>query len=210
MRENIFGAELAENGDLSNNSKKTKFGKTIDSVLRNARQALKAVKVLHDQGYSHNDIKPSNFLKINNSEFNKAKAKTENFFGKEVKFKINKEGKEKKLHKHKLQLGDFGLMSKIDSTTDTSGTPDYMAPDIKNTSPEAVAKRDVYSLGVTFIYLLFCKGKYKNAPGLAEFLRTNTAQLTYEKSDLEKLYPGTCKENVVKFLKITTRIRCFL
>lgn len=39
-------------------------GKTADSVLRSAIQALKAVYTLHKAGYSHNDIKPQNFLKI--------------------------------------------------------------------------------------------------------------------------------------------------
>ncbi len=57
-------------GDLYKDMKNKKSipdnGKTIDSILRNATQALKSVIRLHSQGYSHNDIKLQNFLKIGN------------------------------------------------------------------------------------------------------------------------------------------------
>ncbi len=36
----------------------------FDEVLRYAGQMLKSVKFLHDAGYTHNDIKPENFLRI--------------------------------------------------------------------------------------------------------------------------------------------------
>lgn len=36
----------------------------FDEVLRYAGQMLKSVKFLHDTGYTHNDIKPENFLRI--------------------------------------------------------------------------------------------------------------------------------------------------
>lgn len=61
---NILEAPLAK-GDLK--VRKRKY-RTFDSVIKDARQALKGVKYLHDLGYSHNDIKSQNFLTIDKSK----------------------------------------------------------------------------------------------------------------------------------------------
>lgn len=60
----IIRSPLAD-GDLWNlYYKEGNYRIDFNEVLRYAKQALKSVKVLHDAGYTHNDIKPENFLRI--------------------------------------------------------------------------------------------------------------------------------------------------
>ena len=63
---NILEAPLAK-GNLKV-SKNNGTYRTFDSVIKNARQALKSVLYLHGLGYSHNDIKFQNFLTIDKSK----------------------------------------------------------------------------------------------------------------------------------------------
>ena len=202
--------EMSEKGNIGH----MKSGKTIDSILRNAVQALKSVQALHKKGYSHNDIKLENFLKIGNWSGKKEKEdakselqerssevqsilKTENIddklekldnflttnkikipkiekiknskdIGKEEKVKqmesaIN-DTMNKKSHKHRVQLADFGTVTPIP----TSGketfmkvyTPGYVSKTDEQfldqeVGKEIIEKRDVYALGRVFAELLF-------------------------------------------------------
>ena len=56
-------------------------------------QALKALKVIHDAGYSHNDVKPDNLLVV------------------------ERVSKKLGVNKDTIQLADFGAMTKINETS---------------------------------------------------------------------------------------------
>lgn len=88
----------SQNGEPSKAEKK-KSNKTINSLLRQGVQICKSLVMLHKLGFSHNDVKPQNFLKIDKSIID---AKKE-----------NKKSKDGKLHKHRTQLADFGSMTRI-------------------------------------------------------------------------------------------------
>lgn len=112
---------------IKNEGKDIKDEKSFSFILRSCKQALKAVNLLHELGYSHNDVKPENFLRVKNDKVNKK-------------------------HKYRIQLADMGLVSKIEGENrERVGTKGYKAPDVKNLDTSAVAKRDVYSLGATFL-----------------------------------------------------------
>jgi len=61
LKSTLADGELEVKFDKKNKSKPSQ---TIDEVVKHARQAIKAVKALHDAGYSHNDIKPENYLLV--------------------------------------------------------------------------------------------------------------------------------------------------
>lgn len=195
----ILKAPLADK-DLSDAS-----CKSIDSILRKAVQALKSVKVLHDNGYSHNDIKPSNFLKVSNWKSKKQKVdqingleKIKNILknkwlneikklekikdftkkhttpteitdvvndqnidpGKKLK-NIGKLVGTEKIHKHRVQLSDFGTLTRIDSGVYCGIYTPKFIPQCEEIylgkdgcDIQMIAKRDVYALGVTFLFLL--------------------------------------------------------
>ena len=62
-KKHIFESELAQ-GDLSSQADKIRDKKNIDTIIRIGKEVLKALKVIHDAGYSHNDVKPDNLLLI--------------------------------------------------------------------------------------------------------------------------------------------------
>lgn len=136
----IIESELAPRGNLEVDIKKhSKY--TIDEIIKMAKQALKGLHVIHKEGYSHNDIKPDNFLVVD---------------------KEYKELKNKK--RAALKVADFGAMTKIDKTYKIFVNSKFCAPDIYLLSPKAVSKRDSYSLGAVLLFLLIGDNNlnYKN------------------------------------------------
>lgn len=209
--------------------------KNITSLLRTSRQALKSVISLHKAGYLHNDIKPENFLKIDNWKSKKAKLQInaswgrfrkllakfdlkrqlgtikpenykelENFWNyinpslkaeggweskriKEIQKLFDDTNKsqedkynnivyrlielsEKKVHKTRIQLADFGLATKLeDGVYGSGGTKGFIPEEtydwyrnnppqkrkVEKVEKETLQKRDVYALGLTFLCLIF-------------------------------------------------------
>lgn len=125
--------EYCANGEL--NYKKLK---SIDDVFSLFRQISSLVEFLHWNGIVHRDIKPSNILVCGSGD---------------------------------IKLSDFGISYKLtgDPTVDqfqlssTMGTPLFMAPELCSFKDESSTrvkckldyKIDVWSLGVTFYYLVF-------------------------------------------------------
>ena len=238
--------------------KAVKSNKTITSILRNARQALKAVKILHDAGYSHNDIKPENFLKVSNWKGKKTKIdqinnsqeikniilnknfslenklkEIEKFLNKNKSFeeikkviknknlsedkKLNKIGKlvgAKKLHKHRIQLSDFGTLTKIEDKYYCGIYTEGFIPKCekkylnKYTKDESIiTKRDVYALGKTFLFLLI--GRWYATNDIDEQLlppNSNNLNEFYETYKLDKYYGGTSKDNMIEFLQFIAKM----
>ena len=125
----VFETELAKHGDLQKFQGDTSYKKNIERILQMASDALKGLKVLHDAGYSHNDIKPDNIL---------------------VGEKTNKHGETRVA----LKIADFGAMTKIKDTYKIFTNKNFHAPDFYKISKGAVEGRDIYSLGCIFIGLL--------------------------------------------------------
>ena len=115
---------LNDNGELSN---KELFKKIIISIA-------KALKIIHNKGVMHRDIKPNNIF-IKGEDDNET-----------------------------IKLGDFGCSIYIkDNTSEPIGTILYTAPEIiKNFTYDE--KCDLWSLGVTLFELYFGILPYGNSP----------------------------------------------
>ncbi len=168
-RKAIIESEVAQ-GDLE----KIQL-KGIGEILRTATNVRKALKVIHDAGYSHNDIKPDNLLVV-------TKVSTSTMKNKNV-----------------TQLADFGLMSKFGEPR-LSGPLKFRAPDYLSSAmkPEAVAKRDVYGLGFTLLTILVKPDAIKHSNLTAK----DGPEKVYEKYKLASRYGSEPKENVIKFLEL--------
>ena len=275
----ILKAVLAQ-GDLYKNMKdkgglrkKNKKGenKTIDSILRNAVQALKSVIKLHKKGYSHNDIKLQNFLKISNwsgkkeKEDSKSKLqernseiqsilKTENIDDKleklstflttnEIKIpkiekiknsqNIGKEEKvkqiesiinytmNKKIYKHRIQLADFSLVSKIPESGE--GTFIKIKPNFylsktdleflgQEVDKERIEKRDVFALGRVFQLLLFRNDSSININEAVNMEKMNLNEIKNSQiyGTLKNIYQGERNDDekgrISKFMEITIQM----
>lgn len=147
----VFLSGLAKEGTLEDyKSAKNGYERFIE-IVKTAKRVLKALKVLHDKGWSHNDLKPDNIMVVKES----AVADAANKLGKEDNEKI------------RAKLADFGAMTRIDASVKDQkwfANRNFCPPDMLNFSEEAVDKRDVYSLGAVLLYLLVgCPvGKAKN------------------------------------------------
>lgn len=265
----IIESEVADGDLLTITTKKREKDKTvtrkflkIDNVLRKARQALKSVKVLHDAGYSHNDIKTENFLRISNwegkqqtldkithattvADIVKAEGTSQEKVNKITKFlkknksfpaikkivsddklsadkKIKKIAKlvgAKKLHKHRLQLGDYGTITALSSTLWVDGTKDYTCEkDLEHTQrakdewyandTKLIPKRDVYALEVTFMDLLMLRAEanYNRRETISELQTANATEFYTNHQNLLEAYGQDAADTTIKFLKLIKKM----
>ncbi len=153
----IFESEYAKEGDLSNYAKKLKGKFSLSDIIRMTKQGAKGLKILHDAGYSHNDVKPENMLIIERIAQKMTGDKFEsNCSGSSTNKSSIPDSKISEGDSDKaLKIADFGAMTKIDDTKKVFANKHFCAPDCYKLSEEAVGKRDVYSLGLCALYFLF-------------------------------------------------------
>lgn len=196
--EEIFEASLA-NGDLDQHMKVKfkqfpKTNKTIRSLLRKARQILKGLKIIHDAGYSHCDIKPANLLQENTTE----------------EERVAKRSSGGKSHKHRITVTDFGLISKLSSGRFQGCTPAYSPPDKLPHAQQKLSTFDVYSTGVTLAELLF-RNQSSGRKLVSELQAATIKSKSYVRkirsySQIKEMYRGTNEEELKKFLWIIKRM----
>jgi len=96
------------------------IGLPIKLAAKYASQMLDGLQYLHHHGFVHRDIKPDNYLKLNNSEDSP------------------------------LKLADFGLCVRIapeEKLTHALGTEGFIAPEVLKHCYDQ--KADIFSLGIT-------------------------------------------------------------
>lgn len=158
----IFESKMAK-GDLS---KDIQNKRSIDDIIRIGKQVLKALKVIHDAGYSHNDVKPDNLLLVERIS---------------KRLGTNKEA---------VKLSDFGAMTEINKTRKTFVNSKCYPPDWYNTRPEAVAKRDVYALGISLLSLLMRDKNMNRVRKAAKELYSEGSEIFFDKDNykLKEVY----------------------
>lgn len=233
----------------------------LSGVLRRAKQALKSVKALHDAGYSHNDIKPENFLRVQNWAGKKAKEDTVNKIiditerdaSNEDKVKeinsinitnkslkkikdiveskedpdtkikhISEFIKDKKSHKHSLNLSDFGTLTELHLNTNPAwgvwcaiSSNGYLCPNDLNhvnrdndgnmyAPSECIAKRDVYALGVTLMHFLVARLNW-NVVGTVDWLQKNAVSASDAKDIIER-YGTNSSDKIVRYLQLIQKM----
>ena len=185
-KKHIFESELAQ-GDLSSQAADIRNKKNIDTIIRIGKEVLKALKVIHDAGYSHNDVKPDNLLLITRNISQAKKAIKENE-AKEKEAKEENEAKEKEEAKEAVKLADFGAMTKFDNTHKIFVNLKFSPPDWYKTTPEAVKKRDVYALGAVLMFLLIGDKNKSIGKKLAKELWSKGEEHIYNKYNLGGKY----------------------
>lgn len=115
---------------------KGKFGET--EIWQLLDDILPVIKFIHDHQVIHRDIKPENIIARSNFPFNQGE------FNEKVK-------------RGKFALVDFGIAKRVTTREVLKsrlpiGSPEYAAPE--QIRGQAVFQSDIYSLGVTCIYLL--------------------------------------------------------
>lgn len=174
----IFESKKAK-GDLSKDIQNKKRG--IDDIIRIGKQVLKALRVIHDAGYSHNDVKPDNLLSVERIS---------------KRFRTNKEA---------VKLSDFGAMTEINKTRKIFVNSKCYAPDWYDTRPEAVAKRDVYAVGISLLSLLTRDKDMNHARKTAKELYSEGSNKFLGKDNygLKKLYgEGKEEEKLLELLQV--------
>ena len=172
----IFASKLAK-GDLTSKVSEIQGKKDVSNIIKMGTQALKALKVIHDAGYSHNDVKPDNLLVV--ERFSK-------------KLGVNKDT---------IQLADFGAMTKINETSKIFVNSNFSAPDWYKTSPAAVAKRDVYALGAALLFMLVPNKSIGDSKKMAKYLYSNGPEELYDKYKLESIYKSDQEQKIKSLLR---------
>ena len=152
----------------------TKNLEYLDQFLQYAKNIVKALIELHSKGYSFNDLKPENLLlekkdvelfknKYGNLPLNSYNSKDgELYRDPDNKFILNK---------YRITLTDYGSLTSLNNEylpeeRKVGITDQYILPgDVLKQSisvgryssgeMESAAKRDIYAMGVTLIYMLF-------------------------------------------------------
>lgn len=178
--------------------------KKIDTLLRQIIQVDKALIQLHSLGYSHNDVKPQNFLKVDKSILDAKKA-----------IKMSKDGK---LHQRRTQLADFGGISKIPQnsqeeeyekthSSDLVYTPYFSPKNIRREfTKEAIEKRDVFALGASALEMLLEKiptGNGRPEPRITIAKPNDSICGTYK---LDEYYGGTSRQNMFSLLDVIRKM----
>ncbi len=175
----IFEAELSTHGDLEKFKSTKDYNNKIENILQMATDSLKGLNVLHSNGYSHNDIKPDNILITDKTKKNGTS-------------RIN------------LKIADFGVMTNINKTYTIFTNRKFRAPDFWKLGKEAVAKRDIYSLGCIFIGLLMEDNNFsQNYQKLAKDLVSIGSEKFFQKY-LQNNYQNiddNSKNNIILFLE---------
>lgn len=137
----IFESALADKGDLEHYKSDKKEYEKFLFILKTAVNVLKALEILHEKGYSHNDVKPDNLFVITSSNARSA---------------ANEADKIPEDEEVDVKLADFGAMTRIDASIFDQklfANRYFYAPDMRNLHKEAVDKRDVYSLGAVLVFM---------------------------------------------------------
>ena len=118
----------------------------IEKALPCILQAARGLEYAHKRGVVHRDIKPANLL-------------------------LDSEGTIKVLDMGLARLESAGAdQDQLTGTGQIMGTVDYMAPEQAMDTKTADARADIYSLGVTFWYLLTGRAVYEGDTLMAKFL----------------------------------------
>ncbi len=143
----VFISDLADKGDLEHYESKKEYYDRFIEILETGINVLKGLKILHDEGYSHNDVKPDNLLAITEKS----------------DMAVSQANKSEDQERVVVKVADFGCITKIDSKLNQKlfANRYFCPPDMQNIREDAVAKRDVYSLGVVLLYLLIGCSKSK-------------------------------------------------
>ncbi|HPM79194.1 MAG TPA: SUMF1/EgtB/PvdO family nonheme iron enzyme [Candidatus Anammoximicrobium sp.] len=160
--------EYVDGHDLSSLVKKQgplPLGQAVDCIL----QAARGLEYAHQQGVVHRDIKPSNLLLDRNGtvkilDMGLARISTDAAPGQVVA--------------HQAELTSSGVIL---------GTIDYMAPEQAQNTRLADQRADIYSLGITFYYLLTGRPAYGGDSLISKLL----AHQTHPIPVLQEVIPET-------------------
>jgi|GEM_PF-3254327 len=166
--EHYFAIQWCSQGSVADLIKK-KQRIDILPALDIVLQSARALEVASKKGIVHRDIKPSNILFDEN---------------------------------HQVKIVDFGLAFsekmnvRITQAQELLGTPSFMAPEqAQNTSVDHRA--DIYSLGITFYYMLYGKLPYTAASAI-EMVIKHASQTFPAYDSLDNQVPRQAYEIIIK------------